>query len=356
MWLFCSLFLADLVGMIHTDNLEYGFKFLETQLPLFIFPVLVLSLKNKISNKIIDNIFYSFLLGVGVLLAGYVIIVIHSLLIGTSSMADILNHRLSEYPPIMSQPTIDIHPSFLSMYITLCLLFIMDKLIRDRNFPRIAAALVLFILIAFQIWLSSRAGIFGLLIVSLIFLFLNLKSKFKIYSIVTFLVLSISIFSLPLTQERFLNAPMRAFRNGTMVSTTDQQTWAFAFRYQIIDCSLSLLHNGGWIFGYGTGDFRDEMYKCYHENNYTWIIVRGLDEHCEYFAQLHRFGMLGLILLLIVFIYPMSIAYKEKNYLYLSLLILIALSAIPENLLSSQKGVVFYALFNSILFIKKKAV
>ena len=61
-----------------------------------------------------------------------------------------------------------------------------------------------------------------------------------------------------------------------------------------------------------------------------------------------------MALLLVVFVHPTNKALREKNYLYLSFLILIALSAIPENLLASQKGVVFYAMFNSLLYLGKK--
>ncbi|MEQ9165110.1 MAG: O-antigen ligase family protein [Fulvivirga sp.] len=251
----------------------------------------------------------------------------------------------------MNQTLINIHPSFLSIYISVSIIYLFDQFFKKRKYTAIISILIL-ILICFQIWLSSRAGLLSLIIAGIIYGFLRLKSNLRIYVTIAIFLIIIAIFSIPLTKERFIHAPLRALKSGTGVNPIDQQTWPFTFRLQITNCSIDLLKDFHWLYGYGTGDFRDEMYRCYEKMNYTWLTVRDFDEHNEYFAQIHRLGILGLILLLLVFFYPMRIAYKTKSYLYLSFLIIFSLSCMSENIFSSQKGVVFYAIFNTLLFIK----
>lgn len=354
-WLFSSLFLADAIGLIHSGNIPYGLRYVETHLSILVFPALILTSRNQLGKKVIDKIFYSLMLGIFGVLAGYLVIISTSPQIEGMSLGQIFQQRLTDFPPIRDQSIIEIHPSFLSMYISISIFFVINKFIHDKKSISVYLfSFLLILLLGFQVWLNSRAGLLGFLIVGSILLVLQLNRKFKLYTVAGLVVLLIIIFSFPPTKERFVDAPLRAWTNGTGVNVNDKETWPISFRIQIMDCSLSLLQDANWIFGYGTGDFKDEMYRCFVEKNYTWLMARNLDEHCEYFAQLHRLGILGLLLLLTVFLYPTSKALRDKNYLYFSFLILIAISAIPENLLASQKGVVFYALFNSLLFLGPK--
>lgn len=347
-WLFASLFLLDVVGLIHTENLDYGFRYLETKVPILIFPLLILINSEILNRKIINNICRSFVLGVLVILTGYIVIISLEFIENGFSYNYLLFERLSNIPVIANQTTIDIHPSFLSLYLSFCALYILinlrSKLLKNE---KLRSIIILLLILFFQIWLNSRAGLIGFIFV-LIFFFIH-RSKKKTQNLLFIIVFFAVLLIIPITRERFIFAPLRALQNAGEVNAKDPNAWPISFRFQILDCSISLLRNNHWIWGYGTGDFRDKINQCFVEKEYGWIIVRDFDAHNEYFSQIHRHGILGLGLFICCLIIPLRAGFQRKQTLYIVFLFLIIISSIPETLLSSQKGVVFYALFNSLL-------
>ena len=356
-WLFASLFFLDVVGLIHTQNLNYGFRYLETKIPILVFPFLILINLEILNRKIIDNICKSFFSGVLVILAGYTVIILREVLKNGLTFASFLNERLSDIPAIANQTIIDIHPSFLSLYLSLFGLYI---LIYFRTKPPKSKiwilSTLLLLIIFFQIWLNSRAGLIGFVLVTIFFVFFQTNRKNKILSLWITLLFLAGLLSIPVARERFVFAPIRAMQNIGEVNVKDPVTWPISFRFQIFDCSIDLLENNNWILGYGTGDFRDKINQCFSEKEYGWLIVREFDAHNEYFSQLHRHGIIGLILFLACLVIPLKDAFHAKQTLYIVFLLLIIISALPETILSSQKGVVFYALFNSLLYLRSIAL
>jgi O-antigen ligase len=309
----------------------------------------VLSNSNLLGQKTVNNICWSFVFGVLVILVGYTIITLDAIIRNRINYTEILSDRLSNISPIADQTIIDIHPSFLSMYLSFSTIFILVFLqSKPKKKEKVLSIIILLLICIFQIWLNSRAGLIGFVVVLIFFFFYHSKKQLQnLLLIIGFIVLLLSV---PYTRERFIFAPLRALQIAGEVNAKDPNAWPISFRFQILDCSVSLLNNNRWIFGYGTGDFRDKINQCFIEKEYGWIVARDLDAHNEYFSQLHRHGIAGLALFICCLVVPLRLAFKRKITLYIAFLLLIIISAIPETLLSSQKGVVFYALFNSLLF------
>jgi O-antigen ligase len=59
-------------------------------------------------------------------------------------------------------------------------------------------------------------------------------------------------------------------------------------------------------------------------------------------------GILGLLILIGSLIVPAVAANRNQNYLYLAFLLFFSLCFLTESVLNSQKGVVFFAFFNSL--------
>ena len=355
-WLFLTLFLLDIIGMLRTENIAYGVKYIETKLPIFFFPLILLAPSDHlITKRSIEKILISFLLGVLTVIGFYLFLILKTTTTSDLSISTLLHNRLSDLEDILHfRERIDLHPSYLSLYISLSSLFLLLNLIGSKFSSRPAKYFQIFLLLIltlFQVWLNSRAGLIGFTIGVTLLLILHQKTKGRILTLLTFTCLLILIVSFPVTKERFINAPLRSIRGGFGVNPTDQESWPITFRFQIADCSLELLKDYHWLTGYGTGDFRDKMAHCYETKNYGWLVVREFDQHCEYFAQWHRHGILGLLTFLLCLILPLILAVRKGNWLYVCFICLIIISAIPENILSAQKGVMFYALFNSLLFI-----
>ena len=352
-WLFASLFLIDVVGLIHTENLNYGFRYLETKVPILVFPFLILINLEILNRKIISNICKSFLSGVLVILTGYTAIILKEVVKNGFTFTSFLNERLSDIPAIANQTIVDIHPSFLSLYLSFCTIYILNYFrTKPPKYKIWILSVVTLLIICFQIWINSRAGLIGFILATTFFFFFKSNRKEKIMSFGIALLFIAGILFIPVTRERFISAPISALQYIGEVNPKDEVTWPISFRFQIFDCSINLLGDNNWILGYGTGDFRDKINQCFSEKEYGWLIVREFDAHNEYFSQLHRHGIIGLILFLACLAIPLKDAFHAKQTLYIVFLLLIIISSISETILSSQKGVVFYALFNSLLFLR----
>lgn len=167
-------------------------------------------------------------------------------------------------------------------------------------------------------------------------------------------LIALLIVIIPFSRERFLNAPLRVVRGEASTLSTDKNTYTLVARKQILDCSIELLKGPEFFYGYGTGDFRDEIMKCYQEKGYTYAYQENLDSHNEYFAQLHRHGITGLILFVMLLVIPFRQALKYKNPLLAVFIILFAITALFENVFSAQKGVTFFALICPLLMVMAK--
>ena len=108
------------------------------------------------------------------------------------------------------------------------------------------------------------------------------------------------------------------------------------------------------IFGVGTGDVKDVFAQELQSNNspLAWSNMRS---HNQYFTFLIAFGVVGLLLMLFSFIYPVVSLKKAKNSLFLVFFCLVIFSMFAEDTLEPQDGVTFFAFFYSLfLFLMPK--
>lgn len=354
-YLFLSLFLFDVFGLTHSENINYGLRYIETKLPVLIFPILILASQQILIDSLVNKIFKFFLFGVLATLFGYILIVINYSINNGFDIKYWFSDRISNIPAMTEQEWINIHPSFLSLYISFSIFFLVGHILSVRKITiRIINILGLIVLVFFQVWLNSRAGLIGFGLGLLFYIFYQFNNKYRVIALLISFGFIAIIFATTFSKERLIYAPLRALDHVGEVNVNDQLSWPISFRMQITNCSISILQNGRWIMGYGTGDFRDQINACFIQNDYGWLMARDFDAHSEYFSQIHRHGILGLILFMFCLIYPFVKAVQTKDLLYAIFILLLAVSAIPETILSSQKGVVFYAFLNSLLYIRSR--
>jgi O-antigen ligase len=135
-------------------------------------------------------------------------------------------------------------------------------------------------------------------------------------------------------------------------------------RFAIWDCSWSLLKQDyHWLCGAGLGN-QTQLDQCYPT---AWVKYgvdpsQGIDPaflenttfnpHNEFLQAWLDTGILGVACLVVVIIFSITAAIRQKNYLYLAFLIFFFLCCLSESLLVRQKGIVFYAFFNALLFFQ----
>ena len=105
------------------------------------------------------------------------------------------------------------------------------------------------------------------------------------------------------------------------------------------------------FFGHGTGDVAIQFEKKYKEDKKCMDKKFQLRSHNQYLSTTIALGVIGFLFFLFFVLYPVPIAFRERNYFYLICLCIALLSFISEDTLETQDGVFFFAfLTNFFLF------
>lgn len=346
-WLFISLYIIQIVGLIYTDNLGYGFFMLETKLALLLFPIMILL--GNLSEKDIRIIMNGFISGVIIACLICHAVAIVEIFTNDLPLTDLIFsdrfHNLGFTRPLK------IHPAYLSLCISILFFYILEKENREQHKWLWMLVLVYFVLCLFV--LMSRAAIFGFMAALLAYVlisFFYLQRKFlKGFSILAvFSVITVaSVFYIPNFKFRMVetmkNFEERLHYDDGQSTTLHLQQWF---------CAWDVVSGWNLIWGLGTGDEIDSLMKCYQENRYTYLVETKLDAHNEYMSSFVRHGVFGVLLFLASLIYSMVLAIKGKHVLYLLFTIMISIHAISVSILYGQASLIIYALFNC-LFAKQ---
>lgn len=103
-------------------------------------------------------------------------------------------------------------------------------------------------------------------------------------------------------------------------------------------------------YGVGTGDLQLEFDKQYELNQSKLSAEWRLRAHNQYLSIGAAFGVIGLLLFVIMLIWPVILAIRFRDHLYLAFLATAMLSMLSEDTLETQAGVTFFAFF-SCLFL-----
>ena len=324
-----------------------GFKNLEKFLPLLIFPILLTSIDvKKMESRILEAFLFS-IMGMSVVSMLHALYIFFFLPVDQQVLVgDFINavpSRWNALTNINLMLPFRINPIYMSLYISFAfyiLLFGRWKL----STLKIAG---LGFLILFQFLTGSRIGLFAFF-VSLVAVPFHLRSKrLKLYFSLgiasVFLLSAFMIIVNPVLEKRFID-DMQAFSPPEKI-----EDWnALNIRVAIWDCSLTDFKHAP-VWGYGLGDQYVIREGCYKEK-YTFYGPYGtsLNSHNQYL----EFMLIGGTVLLVLFLSQLGYSFKTAidsgHRLQLIFLILFAVTCFGESLLETHKGIVFFALFNTL--------
>ena len=342
------LILIYLIGILFSSNKESGWASLESLAPLLILPIIIFSSEELISSKVLRGVLISFVAGVITLNLASLAFISYDLWDAKNLQSNII---------LANNSIVQIHPAFVSLYLSFCIFFLIDQYFPLETANRSKLGWILFslvILITYLVWINSRTGIFSFCIAFIFYSFYRFHSKARIMALSILTLFFIVIYSVPFSRDRFFNTPQLALSGEVSINSEDPNIYTLISRKQILDCSIELLKGPEFFYGYGTGDFRDVLRECYKEKNYVTLYEEGLDSHNEYLAQMHRHGIFGLLLFVALLIVPFQYALKYRSPLLAVFIILFAITALFENVFSAQKGVTFFALFCPLLMLYSK--
>ncbi len=346
---FAVLYLLYLLGLLYTDNFDYGLFDIEVKLSLLIFPVLISTLPSAFYEaKIIYRIFWSFI--IGAFISTFVCIVYALFKFSFfHSTSDFYYSRLSVF----------LHPGYFSMYLNFAVAVLFYFLFERWNDLTSATRFICILLIAwffiFIILLSSKAGILSLAIVFLVYIGYSLIRRKRIVQALLMLIgislafwISFTLF--PKSFGRINQAGKVVASSEEVKSETKEGTGE---RILIWRSSLDVIKNN-FLFGLGTGDVKDGLLEVYKSKGISMAEERKLNAHNQYLQTFISVGVIGFLALILMIVLPGISALKHNNILYFLFLIIIGFNFLVESMLETQAGVIFYGFFNSYLFIIQK--
>ena len=332
------LYVTYVVGLIYSSNLKYGLFDLEVKLSLLLFPLVFFI--SKIEMKTVaDNILNSFIDGC---------FVASILSLVSAAIQYYLYSNINSF--FYGELALYGHSSYMALFLCFSSALIYIKNIKQGNkisFPKKDLFLLaLFSLIIF--FLVSKTGIISILLIHFGFIgYLIIKNKLYLKGTVALVLIFTLLFAgykaFPEVNNRFNELFSTVFSESKELNSTS------SIRTAIWKTSLNILTEHP--FGVGTGDVKDVLVENYVKSGLDYAAEKELNAHNQFLQIALATGILGLLVLLLMIFYPFYYAIKNKHIIYMVFLGLIIINFLTEAMLETLAGVVFFAFFNTMLYI-----
>lgn len=245
-----------------------------------------------------------------------------------------------------------IHPTYMSMYLcfSICILLLSSNL-NIRVHPFVINTL-LFLSFVFLLALGAKTPIIALGLIIIHYAWVNRSRLYKYRTMFIGLLATIvaAWYFIPFLRQRVYEI-VQFFGTEKQDSIANNSVY---IRKVIWNMDSDLLKHY-WLTGAGPG----RLYFVVHLQSFFYSLNYSLheiyhDPHSEYLYEWLCFGVLGVAILIATICVHFRQAIRFKDHLYLYLLIILCTTFFTESVLSLQRGVVFYAVFTSLMFYSAK--
>lgn len=328
-----------LAGLLYSDNLRYATADLQTKISYVLFPLLMPAF--YVDRKNLHRIIYG-------LVAGCTIACIVCL--SNSYRAYRADHDPAEF--IYEHFSILLHPTYFTLYLNLAFILALEHLVSEWKhsgvFFRvlfIALASFLFISIILAGARTATATSWLTACILSVFLIFQNRSWIKgslILIICMVLAASFQYATMQVGKERAAQITGLFKEQPAKFNSANVRIYLWKYAGEVIQEHP--------VWGVGTGDFKDELIKKYKENNFDEGIKKNYNPHNQYLHTTVMLGFIGLVVLLCLLILPLLTAFRYREVIYFLFLLMILFNNLTEDVLEVQKGVIFFALFNTLFY------
>ncbi len=334
--LFLTIYVYYFIAMLYSSNTTYGWADLQTKFSLFIFPILFAS--SRITNAGLRSIALSFISGI---CCASIFLLARAIYFYFSEQINYFYYTDFSYL---------VHPSYFGMFINLALILLLSNLGIIRQFSIRFSVIFFFTVII--LLLSSKLALLSTFLIYFVFAIYKMivNKRYMMGTFILFLFLLSTILLIRFVPElnaRIQNA-VTAIR-ATKIDKTDSES--NAVRLLVWDAAKAALIENG-MFGTGTGDVKDELFKQYAHKGYTGALEHKLNAHNQFLQTGVALGFLGMVLLIAQFLVPLYVAGKQKNYVFVAFVLLVSINFLTESMLEAEAGVIFIGFFQSLLFFR----
>lgn len=338
-----SVFLVTLIATSYTLYRHEAFGELMLRLPALLFPV-VFALNSLDLKKYRANLLLAFaMVGTATVIYLYadalVTIKYYHLPIKSIFSKAFTNHNFSE--------PIDMHATFFSFQLVIALVYLLTLLFKPLVQPlKIFYSVCSFILLCGLIQLSSKSILAILfLVINLVLPYCMLQGKKRLIFILAMLIISASAFTVVLNVSSFKERYITSLKEDLTIAKPGGSTNPRMARWHVV----TTLIKQEPLIGHGSGSEVPMLHDAFFKVKLYSAFLAGLNSHNQYLSFLVKSGIWGLLVYLLTLGYGFKIAFKKKDLVFISFMLVIAVVSLSENVLDADKGVMFYSFFFTFL-------
>ena len=331
--LFVFFFLAQCIGLLWSDNIDYGMRRVAVMIPLLFLPAILLS--EEISKRGFNT--YLRISKYLILLVFFILLLVHLFIDG--HIASTFVHFTVEEKLGISQ-----------FYIVFILLIpFLESLRQIHKRKQLLLNGLLFISsIGFMLILGNKTIMIFLFLFALVYIYKGFKTSRKILlfrlGIITLIVVGASQTSI--VKNRVAVLYKTTDFNIEIIKTKNKYAETKnTLEHRILIDYLVLQEIGkSLLFGVGTGDYQDLLMDSYESISFKAGLKNKLNTHNQYLEEFLKTGILSgfTFIIIIAFLFRRS---KKKQPFYIYYITIFAVACFLESYLVRQHGVIIFALF-----------
>lgn len=241
-----------------------------------------------------------------------------------------------------------IHPTYISMYLVFSIGILLTN---AAGLNRNIKYALFYTLVVLLLPLLAKSPLLALGVIMLHAAWLKRKElmRYKWLFAGVVVVMAASYLFIPFVSQRVNE--MAGITASVKQNVTDNSIHE---RKMILEADWDMIKRY-WLWGCGPGRVRYILkIKYLFYSLYYGRDVGAFDPHNEYFYHWLSFGVAGIVLFLFSLIIHFRSAIKRNQYLYLYLLLTMCITFFTESVLATQRGVVLWAFFTSLLYFYNK--
>lgn len=351
---FVLFYLLHAVGLLYTANLDTGFFQLEKKVSFFLLP-LVMATTPRLTISQVRNILKIFILSI---IISSVICLVYAIYRNGLLEISGINWLYFSYNDLTE--IIDIQPNYLAIYCSFAIFTVLYLSVRDWSGKSLLEKMsIIFLttyLIMFLLLLAGRTQIAATILIAFMSIgyFFYKKNKLLkgiVVIIVLGIILTATSYQIPIVKERFF-ATFGIEQTLHWINQYGDSNTFLDVRFLKWQCSWNIIRDN-WFLGIGTGDVQDALQIQYKLTHFDVAYTSQYNAHNQYLQTWLALGIIGLFSLLGCLVLPAFVAAKQKNYLFLSFIVLFSICCITESTFERQFGIVFYSFFCSLFLLNR---
>jgi O-antigen ligase len=331
---------------VYTRFYDEAFYEWERQLAMIIFP-LIIALNSFDFKKYRFQIVFALALSCSLAIlflyyTAFSIISYNHMPVASIFSNAFINHHFSA--------AIDMHATYFSMYIALGAVGALYGWIDTNEIKyRWLYGLLFLILLAGLLQLSSRAVLIAFaLIINVVVPLALLNGKKRIRVIGFSLFLSLIVFYGITRMDDLKTRMITDLRDdlresGLNVNLVEPRIRRWQSAWELIKQSP--------VFGHGSGSEVALLKEVYYRDRLYNSYLHDLNAHNQYLSILLKTGLPGLLILLYLFFSGFRYAFRSRDILLGSFLIIICAVSFSENVMDANKGIFYFSCFFSLLWL-----